>query len=129
MARGDAAATVLIVDDDAPFRALIRHLVEAAGYDVVGEASNGAEAIRLAAELEPDLITMDLEMPVTSGVEATAAITERGSPSIVVVSGSLSSEQLGDALAAGARWHVPKREVAEQLLPVLAAMARVRLRA
>lgn len=128
MARGDAAATVLIVDDDAPFRTLIRHLVEAAGYEVVGEASDGAEAIRLAAELEPDLITMDLEMPVANGVEATATISEQGS-SVVVVSGSLSSEQLGDVLAAGARWHVPKRDVAEQLLPVLAAMARVRLRA
>ena len=110
---------VLIVDDDAGVRLLIRSVLEAAGYTVVGEAENGADALARAAELEPDLITMDLEMPVLDGVEATRRICAGGCAPIVIVSGSGSSELIGKALAAGARWHVAKRDIAEQLVHVL----------
>lgn len=125
VARADAA-TVLVVDDDAAFRALLRQLLEDEGFEVLAEAVNGAEAIELAAVLRPDVITMDLEMPVRNGVEATAAICADGCATVVIVSGSTSSERLGDALEAGARWHVPKRVVAEQLPFAVAALARAR---
>lgn len=114
---------VLIVDDDAAVRTLIRHVLEGAGLTVVGEASNGREGIERAAELEPDLITMDLEMPVLDGVRATEQICAgQGCPPIVIVSGSASSELIGVALAAGARWHISKRDILTQLPHVVAAL-------
>jgi CheY-like chemotaxis protein len=118
-----AARRVLIADDDPSIRRLLRELVESAGFVVVGEAANGVEAVRLAAELQPDVITMDLEMPVLNGVEATRRICADGCPPVVIVSGSQSSELTGAALAAGARWHVAKSDAAGQLVPVLRALA------
>ena len=113
---------ILIVDDDAAFRLLLRGLLEAAGLAVAGEATDGAVAVELAARLQPAAITMDLEMPVKDGVAATREICSQGSPSVVIVSGSQSSEQVAAAMAAGARWHVAKRDAHEQLVPVLRAL-------
>src|SRR4051812_45698540 len=95
MAGVPGGSTVLIVDDDAPIRVLIRHVLEDAGYTVVGEAANGAEGVARAAELSPDVITMDLEMPVLDGVGATERICADGCVPIVIVSGSGSSELVG----------------------------------
>jgi CheY-like chemotaxis protein len=114
--------TILIVDDDASVRTLIRHVLEGAGYTVVGEASNGAEGVERVRELSPDLVTMDLEMPVLNGVGATEQICASGCPPVVIVSGSGSSNLIGAALAAGARWHVAKRDVVTQLPNVVAAL-------
>lgn len=119
-----AEARVLIVDDDAGVRTLLRALIEAGGLTVVAEATNGAESVVLYERLEPDAVTMDLEMPVMNGVEATRAICASGCCPVVIVSGSHSSELLGDAMTAGARWHVAKRDVDEQLVPVLHALLR-----
>ncbi len=113
---------VLVVDDDAAFRSFLRTTLLAAGFQVVGEARNGAEGVRLAAELAPDVITMDLEMPVLNGVAATAELSRRGGPPVVIVSGSRSSDHLGDALRAGARWHLAKRDAGDQLVAVLTAL-------
>lgn len=115
---------VLIADDDAGMRALLRRLVEESGQRVVGEASNGAEAVRLAAALQPAIVTMDLEMPVLNGAEATRAICSNGHepPAVVIVSGSESSDLVGSALSGGARWHVAKQDVTEQLPPVLQSL-------
>src|SRR5262245_40080516 len=55
------------------------------GFVVVGEAADGAESVRLAAELRPDIILMDVQMPRQNGVQATAAITARGLPSRVII--------------------------------------------
>lgn len=115
---------VLVVDDDPAFRSLVTSLVREAGHEVVGEAADGAEATRLAGELRPDTITMDLDMPVLDGVEAIQRIGDDAA--IVVVSGSPSAELLCAALDGGARWHLAKREVVEQLPCVLAALAEAR---
>ena len=112
---------VLVVDDDARFRALLLELLTGAGFDVVGVARDGAEGVQLAAELHPDVVTMDLEMPRLNGVEATRAIAALPSPPrVVVVSGSGSSELMADAAAAGAASRVAKSEVETALVPALA---------
>lgn len=117
--------SVLIVDDDPEFRALLRDVLETAGFEVIGEASDGAEAVRLALEVRPELITMDMEMPVMDGSAATAAIRAGGSAAaIVVVSGSSSSDLLAAALDSGARWHVAKRDIATKLPGVLESLLR-----
>jgi two-component system, chemotaxis family, protein-glutamate methylesterase/glutaminase len=70
---------------------------------VAGEDGNGVEAVRLASELEPDVATMDLDMPVMGGVKAIAELCAGGCMPIIVVSGSTSSYDLAAALEAGAR--------------------------
>ncbi len=58
---------VLVADDDHDVRVLVRAMLEAAGFDVVGEAADGREAVARTAELEPDVVLMDLMMPVMDG--------------------------------------------------------------
>ena len=113
---------VLIADDDARFRTAITALLETEGFEIVGAAENGVEAVELAESLNPDVITMDLQMPVMSGVEATRLICAKpNAPPIVILSGSSSSEELDHALAAGARSHVQKGDAIAAIAPALRA--------
>ena len=68
------ARTVLLVDDDSSFRRVVRNLLEEALFDVVAEAADGAEAVRLAEQLQPDCVILDLKMPVMDGDAALAQI-------------------------------------------------------
>ena len=114
---------ILIVDDHASMRSALRTLLERAGFEVVGEAADGAEAVELAARLRPDAVTMDLEMPRLDGLSAIRAIVELpNAPQIVVVSGSNSSENVGPALEAGAGGYVEKSLAAEALVPTLVGL-------
>ena len=89
---------VLLVDDNASFREALRdHLLEGGLVEVIAMGANGAEALRLVEELRPDVVSMDLEMPVMNGLEATRAIHERHLHTrVVIVSGS---SYIGDAEA------------------------------
>lgn len=84
--------TVLVVDDSALMRALIIDIVQASkGFDVIGEAMTGYQAIRMVHELEPDIVTLDLEMPDLHGLDALAYImTEKPRP-VIIVSGQLKT--------------------------------------
>ena len=66
------ATTVLIVDDHPGFRASARMLLEAEGYDVVGEAEDGEAGPRAAAELEPDVVLLDIQLPDMDGLQVAA---------------------------------------------------------
>ena len=79
---------ILIVDDDPVYRQMIKAMLsEDSRFDVIGEATNGEEAVRLAAQLQPEIVTMDIRMPRMSGLNAANAIlSERPETAIVFVS-------------------------------------------
>ena len=80
------AIRVVIADDSTLMRTALRHILEAdGGIDVIGEARNGAEAIDMAAKLQPDVVTMDLEMPEMDGITAIRAIAAQHGPRIAVI--------------------------------------------
>ena len=83
---GSTRWRVLVVDDSAQIRDLVRHNLEADGrFDVVGEAEDGERAIRMAAELQPDAVILDVAMPLMNGLEALPLIRRAVRPDIVAV--------------------------------------------
>ncbi|MFI6983716.1 response regulator [Embleya sp. NPDC050154] len=117
---------VLVVDDQILIRAGLAALLRAApGIDVVGEASDGAEAIDLAAKLRPELILMDIRMPEVSGVEATERIlaaAEGTPPRIVVLTTFDLDEYVYAALRAGASGFLLKEIGPQRLLAAIDAV-------
>ena len=103
---------VLIVDDQLPFREASRMVVEMTdGFEVAGEAANGEDGVALAAELQPDLVLMDVQMPGIDGLEATRRISNLENPPVVLVmSTHESGNYAGIAEAAGAVAFVPKSQ-------------------
>lgn len=106
------ATRVLVVDDSGFFRRRVKEILEEDPMlTVVGDAANGQEAIDKAAELKPDVITMDIEMPIMDGIKATQKIME-SNPTPIVMFSSLTTEGAKatlDALDAGALDFLPKR--------------------
>lgn len=82
------AATVLIVDDHAGFRSFARALLEAEGFDVVGEATDGASAVALARKLAPKLVLLDVALPDMDGFAVCAALLQDGTGPAVVLTSS-----------------------------------------
>jgi two-component system chemotaxis response regulator CheB len=103
---------VLVVDDSGFFRRRVKAMLETdPRLEVVAEAANGAEAVDMAAKLRPDVITMDIEMPVMDGITATKRIMQ-GSPRPILMFSSLTTDGAQatlDALDAGAVDYLPKR--------------------
>jgi two-component system chemotaxis response regulator CheY len=115
------AKRVLIVDDASFMRSMLREIFVEAGYDVVGEATHGVEAVQRYEELRPDLTTMDIVMPYKNGVEATREIVRTHPQAVVVICSALGQEALVlEALEAGAADFVVKPFRGEDVL----AMAR-----
>ena len=112
--------TVLIVDDHPTFRATARMLLEAEGYDVVGEAPDGTSGIVAAGELHPDLVLLDLNLPDLDGFSVAQRITaEHGAPAVVLTS-SRDSSDFGPLVAgSGARGFISKGELSGAAIAVL----------
>ncbi len=109
----DDAVKVLIVDDQAPFRMAARMVVQLTdGFDVVGEAETGETSVDLAAQLGPDLILMDVNLPGIDGLEATRRILAAAAepPVVVVLSTYEADEYAPRATDAGAASFIPKAE-------------------
>jgi two-component system chemotaxis response regulator CheB len=106
------AYTVLVVDDSTFFRRRVREILEQdPQLNVIGDAKDGVEAVRLAAELRPDVITMDVEMPVMDGINAVRKIMA-SNPIPILMFSSLThdgAEATLDALEAGALDFIPKK--------------------
>lgn len=120
------AIRILVVDDHPIVRSgLTSVLASQTDFDVVGEATNGDEAISAAARLTPDLILMDLRMPVRNGVDASAAIlAARPSTRIVVLTTYASDGEVLRAIEAGAVGYLLKDVPHEELFRALRAVAR-----
>jgi two-component system chemotaxis response regulator CheY len=102
-------ARVLIADDASFMRQMIREIIEPEGHEVVGEATNGIEAVDLYNELSPDLVTMDIVMPKRSGIDAVKAILAEHPTACVVMCSALGQETLvTEALQAGAKDFIVK---------------------
>ena len=100
---------IVLADDHALFRDGVSSLLQAWGHEVVGRASNGAEAVDLVLRLEPDLVLMDVRMPVRSGVQATREIAAvRPETPIVMLTVSEDEDDLFAAIQSGARGLPPQ---------------------
>jgi two-component system chemotaxis response regulator CheY len=89
---------ILVVDDNASIRFLIRSLLENTGYAVCGEAEDGADAIEKAKQLKPDLICLDLSMPRMNGAEA-APVLKRLMPAVPIILFTMHEDSVGQSLA------------------------------
>ena len=116
---------VLLVDDQAMVRTGFRTILESEdGIVVVGEAENGQVAIDRALDLAPDVICMDVQMPVMDGLESTAEIVRRGAAGAVLMLTTFDRDDfLFQALAAGASGFLLKTAEAEQLIDAVTALA------
>ena len=103
------ARTVLIVDDHARFRRSARALLEFEGFEVVGEAATGAEAVALAADLAPQTLLLDVQLPDLDGFEVAARLRAASPPpEIVFVSNRDPADYRARAAASGARGFIAK---------------------
>jgi DNA-binding NarL/FixJ family response regulator len=114
---GSDAIRVLIVDDHDLFRTGLRNLLEGQGVDVAGEAASGVDAVRLVAEIAPDVVVMDLNMPGMTGVEATRQIVGRAPLTrVVVLTISDQDGDVMDAILAGACGYLLKDASVQELM-------------
>ncbi len=112
---------VLIVDDAQFTRNMLKNIInKIEQIEVIGEASNGVEAISLYKKLNPDLVTMDLVMPEKGGIEATEEILKINSKALIVVVSALGQEALVlEAAKKGAKDFIQKPFKTEQIMEVM----------
>lgn len=117
----DGRTTVVVADDHTGFRNALESLIRsAADLELLGSARDGEEAVRLATQLRPQVVVMDLAMPRVNGVEATRRVRRRHpAPAVVALSGS--HELRRDAIAAGATFTILKDVDPVRLLDVIRA--------
>ena len=101
---------VLIVDDQEPFRMAARMVVEITdGFEVAGEAETGEDSVRMAQELQPDLVLMDVNLPGINGLDATRQILTGSSPVVVLLLSTYEEEEYAPRAAeCGAAAYIPK---------------------
>ena len=103
---------ILIVDDHAGFRTSARRLLEAHGFEVVGEAEDGSSGVSMASTLRPEVVLLDLQLPDIDGFEVAAQLRDAGVPAAVVLTSSRDwSDVCARQKASGAVGFIPKDEL------------------
>jgi response regulator NasT len=110
---------VLIAEDEALIRLDLKEMLQEEGYDVVGEAGDGAEAVRLAAELSPDLVILDVKMPVLDGISAAEQIVKNRIAPVVMLTAFSQRELVERAVEAGAMAYLVKPFAKTDLIPTI----------
>lgn len=116
---------VLLADDHAVVREGIRDRLIADGLDVVGEAANGEDALRLALALLPDVLVLDMEMPLLSGVDVARRLRDAGVPvRVLVLSAYDDDSYIAEVLASGAAGYLTKEESLNTIVAAVRGVAR-----
>jgi DNA-binding NarL/FixJ family response regulator len=117
--------SVLLADDHGVLRDGVRRLLEAnADIKVIGAADDGLEAVEQAAELQPDIVVLDISMPQMNGLEATRRILDHApATGVVILSMHSSAEMAREAFAAGARGYVLKESAGDEVVKAVRAVA------
>lgn len=110
---------ILIADDEALIRLDLREMLSDAGHHIVGEAADGAQAVRLARELKPDFIIMDVKMPNMDGLEAAAIIGEENIAPVLLLTAYSQQDIVEKASKAGVSAYLVKPVREEQLFPAM----------
>ena len=119
-------AKAIIVDDSKTIRALLAAIIPKSGIQVIGEATNGLQAVEMVKELHPDVVFLDVVMPVMGGIEALKQIRNLSpSTKIVMITATSSRELVMEAVKAGASGFIVKPLIAEKVGEALAKMFRV----
>jgi DNA-binding NarL/FixJ family response regulator len=120
-----SALRLLIVDDQALVRAGFRKLLESEdGFEVVGEAGDGVEAVAAARRLAPDVVLMDIRMPKLDGIEATRQLATGGRPAVLILTTYDLDEYVFEALQAGANGFLLKDAPPDDLVAAVRTVAR-----
>lgn len=111
------AKNILVCDDAAFMRMMIKDILTKNGYNVAGEAENGAKAVEKYAELKPDLVLMDITMPEMDGIQALKAIKSNDSGAMVIMCSAMGQQAMViEAIQAGAKDFIVKPFQAERVL-------------
>lgn len=113
-------AKILIVDDSRTSRKILKSILENAGYEVIGEATNGQEGYESYVELKPDIVTMDITMPVLDGIESLKKIKgEYPDAKVIMVTAAGQKTKMVEAVQNGASEFVSKPFEPEQLRTII----------
>lgn len=109
-------ANILIVDDSRTSRRILRGVLEGEGYEIIGEASNGQEGYDMYVQYKPDLVTMDITMPVMDGIQSLKKIkAEFPDAKVIMVTAAGQKHNLIEAVQSGAADFIPKPFDVEQI--------------
>ncbi|MGF7050239.1 two-component system chemotaxis response regulator CheY [Paenibacillus sp. DS2015] len=113
-------AKILVVDDSLFMRVILKEIILNMGHTVIGEAENGIEAIQRYSELQPDLITMDINMPMMSGITALKEILEINPQAKILICSALGQQKfITEAIRAGAKDFVVKPIQEERVIEAI----------
>jgi two-component system, NarL family, nitrate/nitrite response regulator NarL len=116
---------VLVVDDEPLFAEMVQALLQReSGIEVVGRAAHGQDAVRLAAQLDPDVVVMDISMPVMNGIDATRAILQQNPRAcVLILTGGSNIAEIDNARKAGAAGYLTKDRIANDLVAEIRSVA------
>lgn len=121
------AMRILLADDHCIVRQGLRAWVERAGFEVVGEAADGTEALRMVQSLKPDVAVLDLMMPLMSGLDAGRQIVSDLNIPVILLTMHTEEHHVASALRAGIRGYVLKTQAAEDLVQAIREVVRGRV--